>query len=564
MEEQASTVHVPAPEPIQQEIADQEIVGVVETTETAPSPSKRGQLVKSATLVMLGNLGSSVLGQLRQSVLASLGAKVVGPFTTALTPLQTFLDLLANGTVSGALIPTFTDYADEEKHEELRRVVYSLVNLLILVTIFVDVLFIFAAPWFVGSILAGNLDAGEKTLAVNFSQVMICALTVMGPFAVLQAVLYARKEFGFAAFASGALHLGIIAGAIATGWFGVTHFGQLGLAFGVILGGLAQVALLMPGLKRQRLSYMFVLDVKHPAIRRIFKLYAPLAVSYLVSMFFVFLDTSLMTRTPGSPAANVQASKLATTLIQFPGGLVSAALSFAILPTLSRYATENEDGHFKETLTMGLRLGLLLMIPAMAGLIVLRYPIVSLLFQRGGFKSSDSGLAAIALQNYAYQLPFLVVDQLIMFAFYARKNTIVPVIVGFVCYGLYALVAVPFYSTIGMPAVVFANTVQNSMHGILLFALFYKFFGSLHFRSSLPALLKIIIATVAMAVVAWALQYWMGQYAFFSLRTLRGQLLTTLVPGGAAVIVFFGGILLMKVEEISLLKQAVMAKLGKK
>ena len=564
MEEQASIAHVPAPEPVQQELADQEIVEVVEAAETAPTPGKRGQLVRSATFVMLGNLGSSVLGQLRQSVLASLGAKVVGPFTTALTPLQTFLDLLANGTVSGALIPTFTDYAEEEKHEELRRVVYSLVNLLILVTIFVDVLFIFVAPWFVGSILAGNLDPGEKALAVNFSQVMICALTVMGPFAILQAVLYARKEFGFAAFASGALHLGIIAGAIATGWFGVTHFGKLGLAFGVILGGLAQVALLAPGLKRQRLSYMFVLDVKHPAIRRIFKLYAPLAVSYLVSMFFVFLDTSLMTRTPGSAAANVQAAKLATTLIQFPGGLVSAALSFAILPTLSRYATENEDGQFKETLTMGLRLGLLLMIPAMAGLIVLRYPIVSLLFQRGGFKSSDSGLAAIALQNYAYQLPFLVVDQLIMFAFYARKNTIVPVIVGFVCYGLYALVAVPFYNTIGMPAVVFANTVQNSMHGIILLALFYKFFGSLNFRSSLPALVKIIIATIAMAAVAWGLQYWMGHYDFFSLHSLRGQFLMTIIPGGAAVIVFFGGILLMKVEEISLLKQAVMAKLGKK
>ncbi|GHO80917.1 putative lipid II flippase MurJ [Ktedonobacter sp. SOSP1-85] len=564
MEEQASIAHVPAPEPVQQEIADQEIIEVVEVNETAPTPSKRGQLVKSATVVMLGNLGSSVLGQLRQSVLAGLGTAVTGPFATALTPLQTFLDLLANGTVSGALIPTFTDYADEESHQELRRVVYSLVNLLILISLFVNALFIFVAPWFVGSILAGDFTAGEKTLTITFSQVIICALTIMGPFAVLQAVLYARKEFGFAAFASGALHLGIIAGAIVTGWLGATHFGQLGLAFGVILGGLAQVVLLVPGLKRQRLPYMFVLDVKHPAIRRIFKLYAPLAVSYIVSMFFVFLDLSLMTRTPGDHAANLTAAKFATALIQFPGGLVAAALSFAILPTLSRYATENEDNQFKETLTMGLRLGLLLMIPAMAGLIILRYPIVSLLFHHGLFKPSDADLAAVALQNYAYQLPFLVVDQLIMFAFYARKNTIVPVIVGFVCYGLYALVALPFYRTIGMPALVFANTVQNSMHGILLFALFYKFFGSLHFRSSLPALLKIIIATVVMGVVAWALQYWMGHYDFFSLHTLRGQLLTTLIAGGAAVIVFFGGILLMKVEEISLLKQAVLAKLGKK
>lgn len=564
MEEQAGIAHAPNPETAQEEVAEQEVTRIVEEAEGESTPSKRGQLVKSATLVMLGNLGSSILGQARQSVLAGLGTAMTGPFATALTPLQTFLDLLANGTVSGALIPTFTDYSDEEKQQELRRVVYSLVNLLILVTAGIALLFIFVAPWFVGSILTGDFALEQKTLTITFSQIIICALSIMGPFAVLQAVLYARKEFGIAAFAAGALHLGVIAGAVVTGWWGANRFGQYGLAFGVIVGALAQVALLVPGLKRQKLPYMFVLDLKHPAIRRIFKLYAPLALSYIVSMFFVFLDLSLMTRAPGNSSANLTAAKFATALIQFPGGLVAAALSFAILPTLSRYATENEDGQFKETLMMGLRLGLLLMIPAAAGLIVLRYPIVSLLFEHGRFNPGDANLAAIALQNYAYQLPFLVIDQLIMFAFYARKNTLVPVIVGFVCYGCYALVALPFFQTIGMPALVFANTVQNSLHGIFLFILFYKFFGSLKVRPSLPAVAKIIIATAAMVAVAWVLQVWMGQYEFFSLRTLRGQFLTTLIAGGAAVIVYFGGILLLKVEEIALLKQAVLAKLGKR
>ncbi|GHO46240.1 murein biosynthesis integral membrane protein MurJ [Ktedonospora formicarum] len=564
MEEQAGIAHVPNPKTVEEETADQEIVEIVETAEAEPEHSKRGQLVKSATLVMLGNLGSSVLGQLRQSALAGLGTAITGPFATALTPMQTFLDLLANGTVSGALIPTFTDYSEEEHQQELRRIVYSLVNLLILVSAVIATIFVFIAPWFVGSVLTGNLAPNLKPLAITFSQIIICALAVMGPFAILQAVLYSRKEFGVAAFAAGALHLGIIAGAAVTGWWGANQFGHYGLAFGVILGALAQIALLVPGLKRQKLPYMFVLDLKHPAIRRIFKLYAPLALSYIVSMLFVFLDLGLQTRTPGNPSANLTATKFATTLIQFPGGLVAAALSFAILPTLSRYATENEDGHFKETLMMGLRLGLLLMIPAAAGLITLRYPIVSLLFEHGGFKSGDANLTAIALQYYAYQLPFLVVDQLIMFAFYARKNTIVPVVVGFVCYGCYALVALPFYRTIGMPALVFANTVQNSLHGIILVILFYRFFGSLKIRSSLPAFAKIIAATIAMVAVAWGLQAWMGQYDLFSLRTFQGQVLTTLIAGGAAVVVYFGGILLLKVEEIALLKQAVMAKLGKR
>src|SRR5690349_12448537 len=96
-------------------------------------PSERREIVKSATWVMLGNLGSSVMGMVRQIVVTGFGKTIAGPFNSALVPAQTFNDFLINGSVSGALIPTFNDYSAPEKRDELRRLVFTIVNLVVLV-----------------------------------------------------------------------------------------------------------------------------------------------------------------------------------------------------------------------------------------------------------------------------------------------------------------------------------------------------------------------------------------------------------------------------------------------
>src|SRR5215470_7658094 len=107
--------------------------------------SDRRELVKSASLVSIGNLGSSVLGMLRQTFIASTGAAISGPFLAAISPAQKFNDFIVNGSVPGALIPTFNDYAAPEKREELRRLVFTLVNLVILIMAGASIIFFFVA-----------------------------------------------------------------------------------------------------------------------------------------------------------------------------------------------------------------------------------------------------------------------------------------------------------------------------------------------------------------------------------------------------------------------------------
>ena len=528
--------------------------------------SERRQIARSASLVMLGNLGSSVLGMVRQIVVAALGSDVGGPFNAAILPARTFNDLLVNGSVSGALIPTFNDYAAPEKRDELRRIVFTLVNLLLLVTFTFAVLYVFIAPSFINLLVSGFSPA-DKQLTLIYSQIIFFSLMALGPFAVLLAALFALKEFGWPAFATGAYHVGIIGGAGVGALLGAQHFGHLGLAVGVLLGAAGEIALLLPGIRKRRLYYMFVLDLRHPALRRIVKLYGPVAFSFLVTMGMVFLDQHLasLTHDDGSTgAANTLAMNTATTLIQFPVGLVAAALSFAVLPTLSEHARNGNIDRFKQTLLLGFRVGLLLMIPAAVGLIVLRQPIVDLLFRHHHYVQYNADRTALALQNYAYQLPFVAIDQLLIAAFYARKNTFVPVAVGVVCIAGYLLVALPFYSTIGMPALAFANTVQNSLHAIILLILLRKAIGSIRVRETIPTILKIVLAAAVMGVAAWALQSLLGHVGLFALGRLSGDLLTVIVAGGIASLLYLGGVLLLRVEEVGLVKNAVLAKLGRR
>src|SRR5713101_3199003 len=141
--------------------------------------SERRQIARSASLVMLGNLGSSVLGMVRQIVVAALGSHVGGPFNAAILPARTFNDFLVNGSVSGALIPTFNDYSAPEKRDELRRIVFTIVNLILLVTGIFAVIYLFVSPHFVDFLVSG-FKGPQKQLTLLYSQIVFFSLLALG------------------------------------------------------------------------------------------------------------------------------------------------------------------------------------------------------------------------------------------------------------------------------------------------------------------------------------------------------------------------------------------------
>ena len=223
---------------------------------------------------------------------------------------------------------------------------------------------------------------------------------------------------------------------------------------------------------------MPVIDLSHPGVRLVLRLYTPVFLGLIASYGVVMLDTNLAWRTGPESVADMA---FATTLIQFPIGIVGAAASLAILPSLSRLASSEsavDRDAFVPTLLEGLKMVLLLIVPVSAALVVLREPVVAVLFERLAFDAEATRRTALALLAYSPQLPFVVVDQLLIVAFYALKDTRTPVLVGVAGAGVYVVAAFALLSPLGMPGLALANAVQNSAHALILFWLLSRRFPS--------------------------------------------------------------------------------------
>ncbi len=527
--------------------------------DTAGAASHR-RLVTAATFIMIGNLLSSLLGMVRLQVISGLfgQGEETGAFFAALKIPQQFFDLLVGGAISGALIPTFVDHSAPEKRPELWRIFSTIINLVALITAAVTVLLIALAPVYLGVLVA--YQGAAFTLTVNLTRIILPSLFILGLFAVGSALLYALRSVIFASWANGLYHVGIIVGAAIGVILLGAHFGIYGAAVGVLLGAAGEVVLIGVGLARQGIRYRFVLDLKHPAVRQIMRLYAPVALGLVITVIGQQIDLHLQTLTG---TQNVSALASATALIGFPTGLVAAALSFAILPALTAHASEGNNEEFKRTLRLGIKLGLLLMIPALVGLDVLREPIVAIILRHGAFTLADVNRTSIALLNYSYQLPFLVLDQLLIVSFYARKNTLTPVLIGMVGWGFYLLIALPFVGSIGMPALAFAQSVQNSAHAIILLFLLRRAMGPLSGEGLLGALGKICLASIIMGAVCWGLLQLVSPLSLFSLQHLSGQILTVAVTAGGGTLAYFVLVHFFGLEEVRLLGSIVRRRLGR-
>ena len=537
------------------------------------------RIVSAAALIMLGQLLSSVLGMARIEVINILfyGA-ASGAFIIALRPVQQVTDLLAMGAVSGALIPTFVDYAAPGRRHELRRIYSSLATLVTLLMALAALALFVLAPWLAGIYLT-HATPTERALTATFIRITAFGLLGLGLYTVGAALLYALNEVVYPAFATFIQHVGVIGvGMVAlmgAGALAMTHgnltsaadmTGAVGLAVGFVLGAAGEAALIIPGLRKVRVSWRPRLDLRHPALRQIARLYAPIVVGLLLSLAQQNVELILNGLAPGDPSRNITALQSATTLVQFPVGLVAAALTLAVLPALTAAANAGDNTAFKRTLALGFRLGLLLMVPAMVGLIVLRTPIVALLFEHGACATHCTDMNGFALQNYAYQLPFLAFDQLLIAAFYARKNTITPVVVTVISIGLWALVAVPLTPRIGMPALAFASSTLNAAHALMLFALLTLALGDLGLRALWDGFWRIALASAAMGALAWGLLLALPRVApgGFSLATLPGQALTVAAVGVPAALLYAALIAALGMPEARLLADGVRAWLARR
>jgi putative peptidoglycan lipid II flippase len=428
------------------------------------------RLLGSATVLAGGNVASRILGLVREQVIASQwgGGLESSAFTAAARVPTLIYDLLVGGMLSAALVPVLSSYAAKDR-AEFWRVAGVVVSLASLASGLAAVLvFAFAGP--IAQFLGAGFGPRGEELVFGSLRYLTPAVALFGIAGVLNGLLYALERFTLPAATGAVYNLGFIVAALAFH----ERLGVYALPLGISLGAVAQVAVLLPGLRdgglRLRLSW-------HPALGRIFGLYIPIAAGLAISAVQVGVEPRLASQWG---AEGLSWMRFATTLIQLPHGLIAIAISAAILPRLAATHARGQDDEFASTLARGLRAVTGLTLPAVVGLAVLAEPVVGLVFQRGAFDEIDRMAVALALYPYLAGLPFAAIDWPLNYAFYARQNTVVPALVGVVSVGVWFAAALTLPAAVaartgsleaGYLGLVAADTAKHAAHALIMLAL---------------------------------------------------------------------------------------------
>ncbi len=393
-------------------------------------------LFRSLSTVGVFTLASRILGFVRDLVLAHLfGANALTDAFFVAFKIPNFLRrLFAEGAFATAFVPVLTEYRSRGDVRELRDFIDHVAGSLGLVVLGISLLGVLAAPLVVGLFAFGwvmgeqyeKLTLASEMLRLTFPYLFFISLT-----AFAGGIMNAWNRFAVPAFTPVLLNLSLIACAL---WLS-PHMEQpvVALAWGVLIAGVTQFVFQLPFLARLDLLPRPRPGFGHPGVRRILRLMLPALFAVSVTQINLLLDTVLAsTLVTGSISWLYYSDRL----MEFPLGVLGVALGTVLLPRLSRERAEQSPAGFDRTLDWGLRVAVLLGLPAAVGLAVLAAPVISTLFQSEAFTGDDVLMARRSLVAYALGLPAFILIKVLAPAWYAHQDTRGPVRIGVIAMGV--------------------------------------------------------------------------------------------------------------------------------
>jgi putative peptidoglycan lipid II flippase len=380
-------------------------------------------VAKAAGLIGAATFSSRILGFIRDMVLARLfGATAAADaFFVAYRVPNLLRELFAEGSMSAAFIPIFTEYHTQRTKREAWELASAMFTTLLTIVTLIMLLGILAAPGLVWLLAPGFHDDPSKlALTTLLTRMMFPYLVFISLAALAMGILNSLRAFAAPALSPVFFNIFIIGCAVFLSPLLAEPI--YGVAIGVVAGGAAQFAMQLPGLRTRGMLIGFRFEPRHPGVKRVGQLIVPSLLGLSVTQVNITISTILASFFAGGPTYLFYGMRL----IQFPLGIFGVALATAILPTLSAQASRGAWDELRGTLGFGLRMILFIILPAMVGLILLRTPIVHLFFEHGTFTAADTRGTALAVLCYAVGLWAFAGVRIIVAAFYSMQDTRTP------------------------------------------------------------------------------------------------------------------------------------------
>jgi putative peptidoglycan lipid II flippase len=470
----------------------------------AKIPQSPQSLERSASLAGAATLTSRILGLARESVLAAVfgASNEMDAFLVALRLPNLVRDLFAEGAMSAAFVPTFTRHLRSRGKADAWRLANNVLTMLILISGSLVIFgVVFARP--IVTAYAGEYAAvpGKLDLTIQLTRITLPFLTLISIAAVVMGMLNSLQHYFLPALSPATFNIASIACAIGL----VPVMPAVGLprimalAIGAILGGIGQIAIQWPSLRREGFRYKPFLDLGDDGLRRVLSLMGPGTIGLAATQVNVFVNTLLATQ-QGTGA--VSWLTYAFRLMYLPIGLFGVSIATALLPHASHHAAANDQAAIRRTVADGIGLMLAVNIPAMFGLIVLSEPIAQVLFQRGRFLPSDTAATAAALRFYAIGLIGYSAARIVSPVFYAINRNRVPVIVSVATIALNIAASLTLTRFLSFRGLALGTSIAALFNGGMLTLLLGRAIGGIDGRRLSATLFKSIVAASIMAAVA--------------------------------------------------------------
>lgn len=514
------------------------------------------RVAKAAAIIMVAMIMSRILGYVREMViLAQFGqSSLTDAYNAAFTIPDFLYYIVAGGSLNAAFIPVFSSYIARKEEEEGWRVASTVLNIIVIIMLTGVIIALIFTPQIMRALVPG-FAAETLDLSVLMTRIMLVQAFFMALTGVSTGILNSYQNFLAPAIGSVFYNVGIIAvGLILSQYFGIIAF-----AIGVVVGAVTQFFILFRGARKIGLRYNPTIDLHHPGVRKILGLIVPVLIGMSVSQLNFIVNQNLVSNLmPGM----ITSLRTAQQTMQLPIGIFAISIATASLPTMSGHFARNDRESLLNTMSLSLRTIIFLALPSAVGLIVLRTPVIRLLFQRGSFTAADTATTAHALLFYCMGLVAYASLHHLNRSFYAIQDTKTPVITSVISIVLNILLNLWLIKPLGHGGAALAYSIAGIIHMMILLYIYKRKLGRIGGKKILISFLQTLAISLTMGLVVY--------FAFYFISSVMGsgsklvQLIEVVVSTGLGIVVFAIVALVLRMEEAEMVKSMALRRLRRK
>jgi len=520
--------------------------------------SENSHITRAFGIVGVATFLSRILGLVREMAIAGyFGASMAADaFFVAFQIPNILRILLAEGSLSIAFIPVFSETLVKKGREEALKFANVTFTVLTVILFIITVLGIFFASPLIKIIASGKGFAeipGKTELTILLTQITFPFIFLVSLAALCMGILNSLRKFAAPALAPVYYNLGVILSVVLL--FPYLHFPIMALAIGVMVGGFLQLAFQIPSLGKNGVHLTSDFDYQNPELKKMGKMMGPSIFGSAIYQIKILINTMLAS---SLPQGSVSFLNYAYRLLEFPLGVFVYSISSVVLPSFSTLAASNEIEKLKETFVFAFRLAMFIVIPAMVGLAALGIPIISVLLQRGSFTPEATVQTAHALFYYSLGLWAISGLRITVQVFYSLHDIKTPVKVGVVNLIAHVFLSFVLMGPLKHGGLALALSLTSVLHFLLLLMYLRRKIGRLGMRAALPSLTKICSASLIMGGICYGICSqinWLIPGNFYEkIGWLTGAI-------GTGTLVFFGLCYLMRCQELETLKDVFKKKM---